>query len=177
MPADADPAVARLNQAGYARKRHCTAVAVAPRVALSAAHCLAGVPTDEFHILFGYARMGWVAQGRIAAAHDVGGDLAVLCLAEPAPATTGLGPPPAVGATAQVVGYGRPRVHVQQPRRCRVQATAADGMLLDCGAAEGDSGGPVLDAAGHVVGIVSRAGPAHSLAVPVPSDVAAVCER
>lgn len=174
-PGETGDAVARLNQAGYSRKRHCTAVAVAPRVVLTAAHCLAGAPADEFHILFGYARMDWEASGTIGAVRPLGGDLAALCLGEAAPATLGIGPAAGAGDTVRIVGYGRPRVHLQHARDCRVLGTGGGEMLLDCGATEGDSGGPVLDGAGRVVGILSRASPERAIAVAVPAGTAEVC--
>ncbi len=176
-PEPADPAVARLNHAGYARKRHCTAVAVAPRVALTAAHCLDGVPADEFHLLFGYARMGWAGEGRIGAVHPLGGDLAALCLVEPAPAVRPVGPPPRQGEPVRLVGYGRPRTHVQHPRTCAVLGRGGGRLGIDCPATQGDSGGPVIDREGRVVGILSRAGHADALAVGVPADAAAACGR
>ncbi|MEM8665411.1 MAG: hypothetical protein AAGF49_14970, partial [Pseudomonadota bacterium] len=71
-------AVGRLNHAGYAHRRHCTFAAVSPKVALTAAHCVAGVEADTLHLLYGYGRMTWVAEGAVAAVEPLGGDLAAL---------------------------------------------------------------------------------------------------
>ncbi|GAB5374858.1 MAG: hypothetical protein AcusKO_13200 [Acuticoccus sp.] len=169
------PAIGRLNHAGYSRRRHCTMVAVAPETVLTASHCLEGLPASAFHLLFGYARMTWQAERTATAAHPVAGDLSALCLAEPVATARAIGPPPAVGDAVVWVGYGRPRVHLQEARTCIVARRGGGEIALDCPAPRGASGGPVLDGAGRVVAILSRTGRSTSIATLVPADVAERC--
>lgn len=171
-----EPAIGRLNHAGYSRQRHCTMVAVGPRAVLTAAHCLKGLPASAFTLLFGYARMAWVAERTADTAQVVGGDLALLCLAEPVSDWLAVGPPPAPGTAVSWTGYSRPRVHLATVRACALVGRRGDEAVLDCAAPQGASGGPVRDGAGHVVAILSRTGPASAVATLVPPDIAARCD-
>jgi hypothetical protein len=195
---DGQPAIGRLNHAGYARRRHCTAFAVAPRVALTATHCLARIAPDRTTLLFGYARMVWLAEGQPLRAVDLGADLAALCLAADAPATLPVAAAAAGPVTA--VGYGTPRTHLQHRVACRIAAVAGRDALLDCAGTQGTSaapategappaesairgsltvgasGAPVLDADGRAVAVVSRAGPAGAVAATIPANAAAACD-
>ncbi|MEM0908914.1 MAG: hypothetical protein AAGJ94_16225, partial [Pseudomonadota bacterium] len=113
------PAIGRLNHAGFRDRRHCTMVAIAPRAVLTARHCLGRTPASEFHLLFGYARMAFVAQGTVRDEHTIGPDLSVLCLNEDAPSTLPLAPPPDKGDDLTVMGYGRPKVHLAHETSCK----------------------------------------------------------
>ncbi|MEM9223333.1 MAG: trypsin-like peptidase domain-containing protein [Pseudomonadota bacterium] len=175
--AEPNPAVGRLNHAGYSKKRHCTFVAVAPRVALTAAHCVDDLPVDELHLLFGYQRMSFAAKAGVAEVHRLGRDSAALCLGSEAPAWIPIGGPVARNDTVQLVGYGVPRVHLQQSNTCKVWTPVGDEILLDCASAPGSSGAPVLDGAGEVVAVVSRTGRGSSYAVSVSVDAVQACEH
>ncbi|MEO1103461.1 MAG: serine protease [Pseudomonadota bacterium] len=168
-------AIGRLNHAGYARARHCTFVAVAPRVALTATHCVANLPAQELHLLFGYTRSEFVERLGVEAVREVGPDAAALCLSADAPAVLSIGAPAQREDAVTVIGYASPRVHVQQSAACRVWTPMGADLLLDCPAAPGASGGPVLDVQGNVVGIVSRTGRGSSVAVAVGADAASAC--
>jgi hypothetical protein len=173
---DPEPAVGRVNHAGYRHKRHCTAFAIAPRVAVTATHCLARIDPTEMHLLFGYARMDWRAHRSPSTAVDLGGDVAVLCLPEEAPATLPVSVrPPAREDPVRILGYGRPSVHLQSDTRCTVLALMDDEILLDCPQSRGASGGPVLDETGAVVAVMSRTSRASSVAGLLPAGAAARC--
>lgn len=161
------PAIARANHAGFRKRRHCTAFAVAPRVVLTAAHCVDGL-SGPMTLLFGYDRAEWQAEAVSVSARSIGRDVAILCLAEDAPATLPLAvETPAPGAAAELIGYGRPRVHAQQRRDCPVMAPVGGDLLLRCAASQGFSGGPLLNADGAVVGVMSRTGRGTSYAANV----------
>lgn len=159
-------AVARLQVPGIAR---CTAVMVAPRVAVTAAHCLwsrrlgGWVPPGAVHLLTGYAAGAFsahlLAEGyRIAPGYDPakpdatrGADLALLSLTAPAADVLALAPEsPRPGTAAVLGGYNQDRAEViEADTHCTVTATARDGggralLLHDCTATRGTSGGPLL---------------------------------
>ncbi len=178
------PAIGRFNHAGYADRRHCTAFLVAPRTAVTAAHCLAGVDAGRTHVLLGYDRVAWrehivPASGRAAAD---GRDLAVLCLSAPAaadPLPVAVAGPER-GEAIRAVGYGQPAVHRLTTRACAVAAPLGEGrFLMDCGVSPGTSGGPVLrrtDEGAEVVGVVSESARASAVFVALrPDDVAGAC--
>lgn len=169
-------AIGRANYAGHARRRHCTMFAIAPRVALTAAHCLDGIAADRLHLLFGYGRMTWSAHLVPTRAVDLGGDIAALCLAQDAPAVLPTAEePPVAGDVVRVVGYGRPRRHVLSEVSCTVRAVRGTAALLDCAPTPGASGAPVIDARGHAVALVTQSGAAGALAPLLPADAAPAC--
>ena len=171
-----EPAVARVNHAGYRDKRHCTGFAIADRAAITAAHCIAGIDPRGMHVLFGYARMEWRAHGRPESAAILGNDVAVLCLAEAAPARLPVADEPVErGDTVRVLGYGRPSVHAVSETRCNVRALVGDELLLDCAQSPGASGGPVIDETGAVVAVMSRTSRASSRASLLPDGARARC--
>ena len=168
-------AVARLQVPGIAR---CTAVVVAPRLAVTAAHCLwsrrlgGWVPAGAVHVLAGYAAGTFsahllVAGYRVAPGYNPadtgatrGADLALVSLAAPAPDVLALaGETPRPGTAAVLGGYNQDRAEViEADTRCAVTGTAHDPdgrtlLLHDCDATRGTSGGPLLirDGAGHLV--------------------------
>ena len=159
-------AVARLQVPGIAR---CTAVMVAPRVAVTAAHCLwsrrlgGWVPPGSVHLLTGYAAGAFsahllAADYRIAPGYDPakpdttrGADLALVFLTEPAADVLALAPEsPRPGTAAVLGGYNQDRAEViEADTHCAVTALARDGggrplLLHDCSATRGTSGGPLL---------------------------------
>jgi protease YdgD len=190
-------AVARLQVPGIAR---CTAVLVAPRLAVTAAHCLWSrrlghwVPAGSVHVLTGYAAGSFathlVAESyRIAPGYDAadadagrGADLALVTLAGPVADVLALaGATPRPGTPAVLGGYNQDRAEViEADTNCAVTGTARDrhgGALLlhDCSATRGTSGGPLLvrDETGDLVlaGVQVAARTAGSGGAAVPVDV------
>ncbi|MCF3934265.1 serine protease [Acuticoccus sp. M5D2P5] len=174
--AKADPnlAVGRANHAGYDRQRHCTMFAIAPRVAITASHCLRGLDAAQMQLLFGYDRMGWALHTNPTRAVDLGRDVTALCLAQDAPATLAIGE--ADGAeTVDVIGYARRRQHAQTDSACRIVSRDRDKLLLDCPQDPGTSGGPVLGADGGVIAMMSATARDASFAVRLPAGAAEAC--
>jgi protease YdgD len=159
-------ALARLQIPGIGR---CTAVLVAPRLAVTAAHCLWGVrlgrfvPAGSVHVLTGYASGSFTrhttATGfRIASGYDPrdpngtrGADIAVVTLAVPMDHVIGLAvETPDVGEAALLGGYNQDRAEViEADLHCTVAGRRADRggralLLHDCAATRGTSGGPLL---------------------------------
>ena len=159
-------AVARLLVPGIAR---CTAVVVAPRLAVTAAHCLwsrAGarwVPAGSVHVLPGYAAGTFsahlLANGyRVAPGYDPvdpdgtrGADLALVSLSGPAAAVLALaGTPQPPGTAAVLGGYNQDRAEViEADFRCAITGIGTDRqgrplLVHDCSATRGTSGGPLL---------------------------------
>lgn len=185
--------MARLQIPGAAR---CTAFLVAPRVALTAAHCLylrrAGhfAPAGSVHVLAGYSA-GRFTRAAVATGYrllpgydprarpeDFGADAAAVtldrALAEPGAvlALTADG-----GPAAMLGGYNQDRAEViEADRRCRVLGRTRDAagralLLHDCAATRGTSGAPLLVAGpgGWAVAglqVAAAAGRAEGVAVP-----------
>ena len=190
-------AVARLQVPGIAR---CTAVMVAPRAAVTAAHCLwsrrlgGWVPAGSVHVLTGYAAGAFSAHllvdgYRIAPGFDPtdangtrGADLALLSLAGPAPDVLALAAETPRTHTAAVLGgYNQDRAEViEADTHCAVTGPAQDRggralLLHDCHATRGTSGGPLLvrDEAGRLVlaGVQVAAQTAGAGGAAVPVDL------
>ena len=158
-----EEAIARLNYAGYRNFRHCTAVLTGPDRALTAAHCVNGIPYDALHLLRGYDRGEWLENMRPtgSVADDLSRDVVTLCVGrdDSRPFIPVSRRPAQLGETVTIYGYGRPRVQVLNQVSCRITGHRPDAaFVLDCPLTKGASGAPALRAHGsdfEVVGIVS----------------------
>ncbi len=161
-------ALARLQIPGVSR---CTAVLVAPRTALTAAHCLwerrlgHWTPAASIHLLSRYAAGGFAAHA-LAAKYRIGpgfdplaaspnraADIAVVTLAAPLGGTplALAAAPPAPGTPAMLGGYNQDRAEViDADTACHITGRGPGLLLHDCAGTRGTSGGPLLtrDASG-----------------------------
>jgi protease YdgD len=170
--------IGRLNYAGFSERQHCTATLVAPRVAVTARHCLIDGDITEMHLLLGYDGDDWREHLRPVAARTAAapGDIALLCLdkpsaAEPVPFAARLAER---GETVLVIGYGRPNVYVANRTSCQIlDVDGQGGFLLDCLLTPGASGAPVLrssDAGYEIVGVISGTNGTGSVAYRFEGD-------
>ncbi len=180
-----DLSIGRLNYAGFSDLQHCTASLVAPRVAVTAFHCLVEDNVPDMHLLLGYDRGQWNEHLRPLSAQLAAGtdDTALLCLDRPsAVAPLALAARPVGrGEPVVVIGYGKPQVYVANRTACRVTETAVDGAFrMDCPLTPGTSGAPVLrdlDGAYEIVGVVSATNETSSLAFGFQGrDVLGMCD-
>jgi hypothetical protein len=180
---EANPAIGRLNHAGFRDRQHCTVALVGPSEALTARHCVDGLAPGNLHIVLGYDGGAFSEHLRVRAlqlAPDA--DIARLCLdgsssADPLPlfaASAGADTRSPAGAVASI-GYPRSQAHRQQTQRCAV--TAEDGTLarLDCPVEPGMSGAPVLSS-GHVIGVMSATAAETSIAVLIAALPSGGCD-
>lgn len=170
-PDEADPAIGRLNHAGFRDRQHCTAALVGPSEALTAKHCVDGLAPGNLHVVLGYDDGAYSEHMRVRALQPAqNADIARLCLegsslTEPLPsAAASAGPQGSLVGVVAMIGYPRSQAHRQWRQQCAV--TAGDGTLalLDCPAEPGMSGAPVLSA-GRLVGVVSATTAKTSVAV------------
>jgi protease YdgD len=185
-------AIGRINNSAYGR---CSAILVAPDVALTAAHCIYNVRSRRFlqpasiHVLFGFDRGRYDFHATVARITIPGEyrpadrtasaphDWAVLHLVEPvpgdfAPLRLAEGPP-SPDAQIAAAGFAQERSEVLTASPpCRLARGTADGLLLaDCRVSHGFSGGPMIDTvAGTLVGmsiaIATIGGDDISIAIP-----------
>lgn len=161
-------AVGRVNVGGFRRVRHCTGTLVAPRLVVTAAHCLvdpgSGRPESvgNIHFVAGIHLGEHSAHAGVACVRFVDGyrdgpadlkrridrDAALLVLDRP------LTSPPIAVDTGGRSEPGQPLLHASFPRNrphalslqrsCRLLANRRGLWLTDCDTNFGGSGGPVL---------------------------------
>jgi protease YdgD len=163
-------ALARLQIPGTTR---CTAVLVAPRVALTAAHCLYGwrvghfMPPGSVHLLQGYRQGHFAAHAVVLryamlpgydpqrAAGSIPRDAAALLLDRALPDAMPLdATPPQDAMPVALAGYAQDRPEIPMgDLDCRAAPRGTEVLAHDCAGTFGTSGAPLLrrGAAGWVV--------------------------
>jgi hypothetical protein len=143
----------------------CSGTAIAPRLVLTAAHCLESAPPNALDVLV-EKRSVRVLGGRAHPAFNPethAHDLAVLFLAEPLATTMTFRRPAveALGATLEIAGYGNVDLRQQvgtvslsaiEPLQLKVLPSPS----MTC---RGDSGGPLFEK-GELVGVTTHGDPA-----------------
>lgn len=136
------PALQLRDAAGVFR---CSAVAIAPRVALTAWHCAheSNISVASIHVTQFAQVAGDVAEAQLE--HDIPGPYA------------NVGPVPGVGQYAWIAGYGCDPNHEHVRERPLRVVWRGIGLTSEYAgrACPGDSGAGVWDAQGHLIGIVS----------------------
>lgn len=179
--AGTDPAVGRLNHAGFRTRMHCSAALVAPREAVTALHCVEGVEAGDLHLLLGYDRGEYVEHRRVVSVvASAEADVARLCLdaASAVPPLPASAEPPE-GGPATVRGYPRTLAHAQEERDCPLRPIAGQPLAwLGCGLEQGLSGAPVRagGGSGPVVGVASASAEWEAIAALLSALPEGGCE-
>ncbi|MBY6116427.1 trypsin-like serine protease [Mameliella alba] len=187
-----EPAIGRLNTAGYRMSEMCTATLIAPALALTAAHCVTR-PEDGY--LKRIADMvfvaGWNGSEHSGAARikevrvhprayaggrfDLRHDIALIELEDPLPPA-----PQRIGSAIlpgplELLGYRRSRPHRLTVTPLCYGAEAGGLWRIGCRVEPGQSGGPVMAGEGSarrlVAVIVAVTRDEEALAVPVDAWV------
>lgn len=165
----------------------CSGTALSERLVLTALHCVqelgAGSPDPPaaFRVGFGAATtdpdLRWVAVSEVRRPDPAyldqiedlqGKDFAVLILQAPFEGRTFALPQqvplPAIGSKLTVMGFGEDRYGLVGRRHLTavtVTGHRPDGFTFQGGGCLGDSGGPIIDAEGRLIGLVSIATSPH----------------
>ncbi|EFL90982.1 serine protease [Ahrensia sp. R2A130] len=171
--ADTVPSIGRLNYAGFRTKRHCTVSLVGRQMALTAKHCVEGLPRDRLRIVLGYERGNWKELHEVSRIIRVEKqDVAWLCLAKPSrlkPLRVQSNSREKAIATA--TGYPRSAAHLQNPQQCHLQAGSPRARFL-CPMEPGMSGAPVVQETNEgrqIVAVVSGNSGSSSVVERVPT--------
>ncbi|MEO9526812.1 trypsin-like serine protease [Roseibium sp.] len=179
------PSIGRVNVGGYRSTSMCTGTLIAPRIVLTAAHCLFNkkslkpFPVEDIHFIAGVRRDEFAERLDAACVltakayvsrtgpklRDVRNDVGILVLED----ASSLPPVPVLSpADAGIlnrdtrfrsVGYRRSRRFLPTLiPACRVLGTVGESWVTDCASESGASGGPLLVETPHglrVAGVMS----------------------
>ena len=152
----------------------CTATMIGPHTAITAAHCVAGRTPLDLHAVFGSdlasATLIAISDARVDPSFDgasFANDLALVTLREVSPATAldiATVDASLVGATVHAIGFGTTASTAADGGTKRsgtaqvsdVQATEVTAVPGPAQPCHGDSGGPMVLAAGTIAAVVSR---------------------
>ena len=165
----ADPAIGRLNHAGFKSRSHCTSFVIQDGPLITAFHCLPNIPKGTVHVLLGYelGRSEQHLQMPTQSYRTIPDrDIAALCgYSDPNHGFSLFQTSLDEGTEVTVRGYGTPRVHALQETTCTVKSTSRKSfVMLDCDLPPGTSGAPVTVAnTRKIIGVVSASSPRGAL--------------